>query len=265
MKEILIDELKELQLQILKQVDSFCRENGIKYFLCAGSLIGAIRHHGYIPWDDDIDIMMLREDYNKFLNIFNGRVHNLCVKAPELDWNYYAPYANVFDTRTLIDEGENGHLGEDIGIKIDIFPYDALPKNDFVYKITQWIVLKFNSILRVKRLKKSFGLLTFKQKINKIFFFFIPYSLLQKCIYYIAISNSKNKEADVFLRTYDIKTLMRARKEIFEKCVYEKFEDSYFPIPVYADEYLKIRFGDYMKLPPKEKQVSHHNFKAYWK
>ena len=89
MKAILPEELNVIQLDILDDIHQFCVNNNIRYSLAFGSLIGAIRHHGYIPWDDDIDIMMPRPDYDVFINSFNGAYKHLVVAAPELDWNYY--------------------------------------------------------------------------------------------------------------------------------------------------------------------------------
>ena len=97
MKEIGIDELKKLQVEMLVLIDEFCQHNNIRYSLSSGTLIGAVRHKGYIPWDDDIDIMMPREDYDRFVSTFNGAYGHLSLLAPEINCNYYAPYANVFD------------------------------------------------------------------------------------------------------------------------------------------------------------------------
>lgn len=266
MKEIDIDELKHLQLEMLKKIDSFCNENKIKYFLTAGTLIGAVRHGGYIPWDDDIDIMMLRSDYDKFLQLFNGKIENLVVDAPELNWNYYAPYANVYDNRTLLEEGAyNGHRGQEIGVKIDVFPFDILPDSELLYTITRRLVRFLNKIMAAKRNVQPFYKMRIKTIFVRLFFCWLPFSTIQKIIRFIATSNTKNTDGDIFLRTFDITEPMRARKEVFASTKMLKFEDYSFPVPVEYDEYLKIRFGDYMKLPPVEKRVAEHNFKAYWK
>lgn len=265
MKKIGLEELKDIQLEMLKKIDDFCREQNIKYFLSAGTLIGAVRHHGYIPWDDDIDIMMLRQDYDKFIHSFNGNIKDLSVCAPELNWNFYAPFANVFDTRTILEERDKSYRGETISVKIDIFPFDNLPSNEFVYFVTRKIVLILNAIMRVKRLTIPFSEMTTKHKFVKCLLCWFPYTLAQKIIHTIATSNKNDKTADVFLRTFDIKKPMRARREIFQEAIYVPFEHYVFPIPQKADEFLRIRYGDYMILPPKEERIPHHNFTAYWK
>ena len=261
MKEIEIEEMKALQLEMLQKIDHFCKEKGIKYYLTAGTLIGAVRHKGYIPWDDDIDIMMLRKDYDKFLRSFNGSVKYLVVGAPELDWNYYAPYANVYDERTLLIEKEISHRGQEIGVKIDVFPFDDLPQSEIVYTLTR----RFSNALNIIRHFGSPSQMDRSVKIKKIVNSFFPYRIVQRLIHIIATSKIGGESNDVFLRTFDITKPMRADKNWFGQGKYVPFEQYYFPIPDNADEYLKIRYGNYMKLPTEEERVPHHGFKAYWK
>ena len=101
-KEINVEELKQIQLNILKFVDKFCKENNLKYYLAYGTLLGAVRHKGYIPWDDDIDIIMFREDYEKFVTTFKDV--NYKVFATEVNSKYPYPFAKVGDTRTYFEE-----------------------------------------------------------------------------------------------------------------------------------------------------------------
>ena len=151
MKTISTEELKRIQLDILLVFHDFCIENGLEYSLFAGTLIGAVRHKGYIPWDDDIDICMTRPNYEKFIHSFNGHFPNYYVAAPELDWNYYAPYANVCDNRTLLLEGKNGHNGQEIGVKIDIFPIDGCTSSLTGYLELCKQSFNWNEIMRLKR------------------------------------------------------------------------------------------------------------------
>lgn len=126
MKQMTIDEVKKVQLQILSHVAKFCDENGICYWIDSGTLLGAIRHKGYIPWDDDIDIGMLREDYDRFSEIFNkanSTYHFLCIENTP---DFYLPHGKVCDSETILYEpDENGYKS---AVNIDIFVYDNAPE-----------------------------------------------------------------------------------------------------------------------------------------
>ncbi|WP_298463816.1 LicD family protein [uncultured Mitsuokella sp.] len=101
MKKIDNETLKVLELDILKDVADFCEENGLRYYLCGGTLLGCIRHHGFIPWDDDIDIIMPRPDYMKFIKLYNNKESVYRVNSLETDSSWYSAFAEVEDTRTL--------------------------------------------------------------------------------------------------------------------------------------------------------------------
>ena len=151
MQRIADSELKLLQLDILCKVDTFCRLNDIEYTLYFGTLIGAVRHNGYIPWDDDIDIAMPRPSYDMFVKSFNGYDNNLYVICPEINLNYYASYANVCDRRTLLLEGKNGHHGVEVGVKIDVFPLDGTPDDEGEYVECVNRINHINRIMKIKR------------------------------------------------------------------------------------------------------------------
>lgn len=268
MKEIHIDEIKKIQLDILSKIHEYCINNKIQYFLAYGTLIGAIRHKGYIPWDDDIDIAMTRPNYDKFIQSFNGYYKNLDVLAPELDWKYYAPYANVCDNRTILHEGQNQHNGQKIGIKIDVFPIDGVPTNKQEYYKIFNTVNKYNWLLRFKRFPlKYFIKGNLIQKIKKtlvwVFMHFISYECIQKKIHKIStkIPYSNAEYATQVTFTYD---RISFDKKIFEEYIDVDFEGKTFRSIKQFDKYLKAIYGNYMELPPLEERIDHHDFKAYW-
>lgn len=266
MKEIGIDELKKLQLDILLSVHDFCIKNQIEYSLAAGTLIGAIRHKGYIPWDDDIDICMTRPNYDRFINSFNGTYKNLHVLAPELNWNYYAPYANVCDIRTILNERANGHRGIEVGVKIDVFPIDGTSNSLQGYRFLCNKIYDYNYIMSYKRYILSKGKFPYNIKVlfKKLQHCFTSYAYLQKKIHRLSLSNDFDKAEFVSLMVFD-PIAFRAPQKIFEEYVDVEFEGYKLRSVKYFDLFLSLRYGDYMKLPPIEQQVPHHGFTAYWK
>ena len=271
MKEISIEEIKQIQLDILVKIDEFCRKNGIKYFLDGGTGIGAARHKGYIPWDDDIDIAMTRPNYEKFVHSFNGAVEHLTVYAPELDWDYYATYANVCDNRTVLSEGANGHQGQELGIKVDIFPIDGTTENYGCSLRRHKFLRLLTQLMSRKRRDMSLVWKTDKWKfftciVVRTLVFFISYKMLQKWVHCIATKypfETSPRAYDVVNPVY--KRPVHCLREVYEDYIDVEFEGQTVMTLKNYDTYLKDLFGDYMKLPPEEKRVPHHGFTAYWK
>lgn len=265
MKEIGIEELKKLQLEILIKIRDFCDSKGIMYYLAYGTLLGAVRHKGYIPWDDDIDIMMPRADYNRFLQEFNGFYNELEVRAPELDLSYYAPYANVMDTRTLLFEPSLKH--KNVGVKVDIFPIDNVPDNEDLYKniCNKSAVLNRIRSVKVANLNYYRGIRWLKVFVKKLIFLFKSFRHVQEEL--IKLGNMHNNFPGYFVDCIVFITIKNRR--FSRDCIngYEMvdFENEKFKAPKDYDKCLKALFGDYMQLPSEEKRVAHHNFHAYWK
>ncbi len=124
-----LDELKQVQLGIMDFVDRFCRTNDIRYFITAGTLIGALRHKGYIPWDDDIDIVMLRDDYEKFIRLMAMSDGRYKVEAFGTNNDCTYAFAKVYDDTTIFYQGYEGKKQKLIGINIDVFPLDYVTDN----------------------------------------------------------------------------------------------------------------------------------------
>lgn len=268
MKIITDEELKSLQLEILKEVSNFCDKQGYKYFLAYGTLLGAIRHKGYIPWDDDIDIMMPRDDYNAFLKSFNGYSGNLVVYAPEIDANYYAPYANVCDIRTILVEPHLNYRNIEVGVKIDIFPLDYVPSNKDNYARICKESTRLNQIRSVKVSKLSYyhGITRLKLLVKKILFLRYCFPKVQKDI--IDLCNRSNSMSDrKIIDVISFITIPNRRfpGEILCESENVPFEQFSFKVPKDYDTCLKCLFGDYMRLPPENKRIAHHGFLAYWK
>lgn len=271
MKELTIQEIKRLQLEILIKVDEFCKKNNIEYFLDFGTALGAIRHKGYIPWDDDIDIALTRPNYERLVRSFNGFDDNLQLFAPELNLKYYASFANISDKRTILDEGANGHRGFDLGVKIDIFPIDGTSSNARKSIRRHQIMRIVSNVMSRKR-----RIMPLVWKTNKINFFtclivrtltcFISYENMQRIVRCIALHYKYEKSdyaCDIVNPAY--KRVARCHREVFDECIDIEFEGHSVRILKRYDEYLKAIYGDYMQLPPEEKRIPHHGFTAYWK
>lgn len=269
MKEIGIEELKKLQVEILLKVHQFCQDNSIEYSLDSGTLLGAIRHKGYIPWDDDIDVIMTRPNYDKFIKSFNGYSDNYYVLAPELNWKYYAPYANVCDKRTVLQELTIGHNNIELGVKIDIFPIDGCPDEYDAYIRMHKKLRNLNNDLLSKRVKLNRYIhINFKRSIVLFLFrlknAFRSYTKIQKEINKLSTSYDYNKSAFATLFVCPFKPL-HVKKAVFESFVDVDFEGYKLKGIKDFDIYLTALYGNYMQLPPENERVYQHGFNAYWK
>lgn len=263
MKRINKTELKKLQIEILDVVDVFCENNNINYWLDSGTLLGCVRHKGYIPWDDDIDIGMLREDYNKFLASFNEQNNRYRVISNEISSDCYYPYAKVLDTNTVLYEPDES--GIKLSVNIDVFVYDNAPDNQSECK-KMYDSRDLYALLNAGQ----FGVFSPKSLIKKVakqilylFGHFFPKGYFAAKI----VVNSKKYEHEALncIGNFTSVTRFTCNKRVFNSFIAGTFEGKQYPIPVGYDEWLTNFYGDYMKLPPVEKRVSHHKFIAYVK
>ena len=270
MREIKDKELKELQLDILQCVHDFCQQRGIAYFLSYGTLLGAVRHKGYIPWDDDIDIEMTRPNYERFIREFEDAYPHLSLCCPEKDWGYYAPYGNVFDDRTILEEGGINHLGRTIGVKIDVFPLDGYSEDETVDRQDYRRLVKLNAILRLKRVtwyedvKTASGLRKGVALAKWLVAQLIPYNWTMKRLIRFAKRHDYESAPYAGCQTFSW-SFLRVKREVFDSYCPIEFEGRTFQAIADYDTYLTAKYGDYMQLPPEEKRVFQHQFKAYWK
>ena len=267
MKKIELEELKKIQIKILDYVDEFCKNNSINYWLDCGTLLGAIRHKGYIPWDDDIDIGMLRDDYEKFMKLFN-KYNDSQYKfhCYEIDNEWHLPYGKILDENTIMYEPD-----EKTGIKqsvfIDLFVYDNAPNDE---KELNKMYKKRDLYKKLNNLQIYSGF--YIEKKNKYNFIRYPIHLLMQLFpkrYFvkkgIELSKKYSNEETTRIGNFTSSTKICCNKDIFNIFVKVEFEGKKYLAPVGYDEWLKSFYGDYMKLPPKEKRVSHHRFVAYYK
>ena len=266
-----IEQIRPIMLDILLEIDEICRNNDINYSLCGGTLLGAIRHKGFIPWDDDIDIFMPRPDYEKFLEYCKDNQTKFGVISANNNDKYGYLFAKAYDKSTVIKEDLISSKNFEIGVYVDIFPIDGLA-SDYERALKIFNKTKFKRELLVARnwdkFEKSKTRPWYYEPIRFVFFLISRFSSKKKLVSKI---EKTYKKIDFYTAEY-VGTICGSyrNKEIMKREIYEGYIDVEFEGKTYKaiknyDEYLSSIYGDYMKLPPKEKQVSHHYFTAYWK
>lgn len=261
-KELSIDQIRKIQLRILVDVTDFCEKHDIKYFLCAGTMLGAIRHKGFIPWDDDIDIMIPRPDYETLKNIFS--IEGLQFFDSEIEPKYDKTFGKIADVNTILIE--NIRTDFHIGINIDVFPIDGFPSNAkeiqrHIRRIQMW-----RNFLNLKNIKLKKGRSWYKNSIlliGRIILFPIPKSFVIEKIISLGkkYKLSESEFAGIAVWGYGTKEVFH--KSIFDKRIKVEFElNKYYAHEKY-DEYLRGIYGSYMELPPLNERRSKHDFNAY--
>lgn len=258
-KELTIDEIKQIEVNILCEIDKLCAENDIEYCLCGGSLLGAIRHKGFIPWDDDIDVYLKRTDYEKLKKIIkDGKTKKwLSIIDDEIP-EYYYPFSKIVDNRTVAKMSDNltPH-----GIWVDIFPIDYVTSdkrkrvkviNKFYYyrsliigMTTDFTNLKFSKKVVVKKLIYLLSSIFGKSKIYKKYKKYISKNTYDYDTGYVSCPFPTYKLNEIF-----------ETDDLFIRSKYE-FEGQFFWGPKNYDKYLSQLYGDYMKLPPVEQRKTH--------
>jgi len=259
MRTIALDELRTIQLDLLQKTTDFCEKNGLRYFLCGGTLIGAIRHKGYIPWDDDIDIAMPRPDYDRFVKTFNRPDNYYQVANLDISPDYTNAFAKVYDRRTILKEL---YYSGETGVNIDVFPADGV-KNAFQIKKIM-LLHKFLNTKEANYYKRSLS----KNIINTFGkLLLLPFSARTIARW---IDNETRKfaygslpKAGVIANPIGLGEMVD--KTVFDSDIYQEFEGREYRVPVGYDTWLRSVYGDYMQLPPEEHRVTHHTFEAYWK
>lgn len=281
---VLLDQaaIRKTLLTCLKLFDQYCTDHHLHYFLGGGTLLGAVRHKGFIPWDDDIDLMMKRDDYDRFImETKESPMHpDFITRSPDSDEQYTAPFAQIVHTRTAI-----GNKGDELikryqmgsnGLFVDLFPIDGLPSARIfqllhVMRIRLFKKLAANAAkkiwyippscsLSVKHVCKLVGMIPVRM-VSRVFgprYFLKKVDRLSRRYPY-----ATSDFVAVCCGSYGIREIVP--KEVFAQSIEAEFEGSFFPIPIGYDLYLRNHYDDYLIIPTPEKQERHFFGDVYGK
>jgi LPS biosynthesis protein len=255
-------QLKFKLIKILIEIDRICDKHGLRYFLVGGSTIGAVRHNGFIPWDDDADVALPRNDFEKFKSIVQKELGTRYRFVDnKIDSNYYYRFAKVYDEQTTIVEKEYPfYIG---GVWVDIFAIDGLPNNpkerEIHLRCYESFYYKLFELYDKEKFKWSLNPLYIYHYLRRIYYhkkYNFTY-LISKCEEIAKMHAFEDSEYVInFGGGYGRKEI--TRHEFFDNYIKFPFEGHNLRIPVGYDGYLKGIYGDYMKYPPIEKRVTNH-------
>ena len=260
MKRMSLQQIQQAELNLLVHFDKVCRKYGLRYSMAGGTLLGAVRHKGFIPWDDDIDIGMPRPDYDRFCALMKGRSLDggHIFLLPETDSKAVMPYAKLFDRRTYTDFTYATDQGSDC-LWIDILPVDGMPagRKELQRHMDRFVKLRF--FLQLSRAKQGKGTTKWKA-------FLKPFT---RPLFWIFPTRFWRDWMDRLARKYDFETSEHVGIAVWglygvgesvrkdPRCMEMEFEGHSFLGTVAYDAYLRGIYGDYWKLPPKEQQKAH--------
>ena len=266
LKEISLAEKKQIMLSIMDEIDAFCTENKLTYFLVGGTLLGAVRHKGFIPWDDDMDIGLPRKDYERLIQSFQSKSGRVRIEDYRNTPGYIWPIAKAVADDTVMYEQHNRR--RPIGVNIDIFPFDGFHGSEAQIRRRVLKVSALKNMLALKHLQPDRQCSFLKNAVTLMgrVLYLIPDRVLIGAIQHASINMADYADCDYvccFTGSYGMGEINRA--ENFYTTETGLFEGRLFRIPVGYDSYLTGIYGDYMTPPPIEKQVTHHMAEAYWK
>lgn len=259
---VALKDLQKLNLEILRIFDAFCVEHNIKYTFCGGCCIGTLRHEGFIPWDDDVDVHMFREDYERFYTLWkeHGSERFELMRTNEKQYfdTMLTQISDINSTFIKLNQ-----VDKDIphGVRLEIIPLDGAPSSKYKRKVQMVWALIFNLFNRGFVPENRGGAVSFVSRII-LGIFNTPkkrvkiWKFAEKQMTKYPISES-SYVSELFVTSKYMKIMYP--KEIFMGDRRENFEGEKYPIPKLAEQYLKMAFGDYMKLPPLEEQIPKHD------
>lgn len=263
MEETILRQLQQTELTILLNFDEYCKKHNLKYYLVGGALLGATRYKGFIPWDDDIDVAMPREDYEKIKELWKKDVIKGCfLQNSETDPDFARCIQKIRKDGTEIIEKVSQNVKMHNGIYIDIFPIDFVTTDseDIIGKVA----IKIRRLMSLRAIRSGYGSgsKAILKKIVRLMTFFISCKSIDKKIDSLCTKENRlnTQYAVLYLHNYDWKKQIH-EEYVFGEGGYCEFEGYKFSSPNDTDAFLKKVFGDeYMKEPPEEKRTNPHNY-----
>ena len=257
------DEIKDLELGVMDYIHNLCEKENINYSLAYGTLLGAVRHKGYIPWDDDIDISLKRDEYDKLYQAVlrdNDPIYK--VASWENDARYPYPFYRVYDARTVY---ENNYIENDIdlGICVDVFPFDYYADvNKEMVKLDTYRRLSVYTLYGIH--SKNAGLKNIVRYLLVLVFRLTRVKTWNKKMNLLSMQANDNDSIDYLMENK--RTSTKFEKTLLDKVMDSPFEDRIYKIPEASHQVLSAIYGDdFMEIPPVEKRVKHDDFVAYIK
>lgn len=257
------EEIKEVELGVMDYIHKLCQKENINYSLAYGTLLGAVRHKGYIPWDDDVDISLKRDEYDKLYQAVlrdNDPIYK--VASWENDARYPYPFYRVYDARTVY---ENNYIENDIdlGICVDVFPFDYYADvNKEMVKLDTYRRLSVYTLYGIH--SKNAGLKNIIRYLLVLVFRLTRVKTWNKKMNLLSMQANDNDSIDYLMENK--RTSTKFEKTLLDKVIDSPFEDRTYKIPEASHQILSAIYGDdFMEIPPVEKRVKHDDFVAYIK
>lgn len=267
------EEYKQTVLELMKRIHRICEENDVRYTMAFGTLLGAVRHQGFIPWDDDVDICMPREDYDRFAKAFTSSDGRYYILDSKNSVYYYNNMPRACDGSMILKLSGKENI-YNLGAFVDIFLLDCWPeaeaereqfhrdmvvalkrvRNALPWKVYRTCTFRHNAktLLHIKERVRDHLIVGLEKRKEERDALMVKYNSQETGWRNFCSSNGKNR----------VNWIMR--EEELDRRVLMRFEDSEFYAPAACDRLLTERYGDYMKLPPVNMQVSQHHFTPYW-
>ena len=254
--------LQTVGLEMIKYFDVLCRENQLTYFLCGGCCIGAVRNKGFIPWDDDVDVFMPREDYERLKKVWTDSA-KYSIQFETLNTHTANQFVTIHDNETTFIETYKKDLDINHGMKLDVLPLDGCPQG--VKRRLQKLWALAYALFIVGKAPENHGKGVYR--LGKLLLSVVPSQTLRSRIWQLCETQMSKYPISACPYVTELCSgprylQMEYPAEVFSKQKYVPFEDTFLPIPIGYDTYLTMAFGDYMTPPPPSQRVCHHEYEC---